>query len=58
MFEQFKVLAGMIEQREREKRKNVDDRTERDPCENNIHKDTLEKSVRYRDRTTRMHDVI
>ena len=48
MFEQFKVLAGMIEG-EREKKRKNDDRTEHDPCENNEYKDTLEKSVWYRD---------
>jgi hypothetical protein len=47
MFEQFKVLIGMIEgERERKrKRRSI----EHDPCENNEYKDTLEKSVSYRD---------
>ncbi len=45
MFEQFKVLAGMIEG---ERKRKIDDRTEHDPCENNEYKDTLEKSVWYR----------
>lgn len=38
MFEQFKVLAGMIE---KERKGENDDRTEYDPCENNEYKDTL-----------------
>jgi hypothetical protein len=46
MFEQFKVLVGMIEgEGEREKRRSA----EHDPCENNEYKDTVEKSVWYRD---------
>ena len=48
MFEQFKVLAGIIE-REGERERENDDRTEYDPCENNEYKDTLKKSVWYRD---------
>jgi hypothetical protein len=48
IFEQFKVLRWDDRRREREKKEN-DERIEHDPCENNEYKDTLEKSVWYRD---------